>query len=317
MENAIRLTQNYISIDGGTTNTRVALIRNNKAIAGKKISIGSKDCIDGNEKLKSAIKEATESLLKEFGLKEYDITAIIASGMITCEYGLCELAHINAPAGINELHKGMKKVYIEEITSIPFYFIPGVKVNDGSLVNSDIMRGEETELMGLLTDDPDCVYVLPGSHNKLIEVDNELRIKNFKTLMTGEMIAALSQNTILKASVDLNVTEYDKEYLNQGYRVATELGTNAALFKTRLLGNLFGGSKEQTYGYFLGVMLACEVEQIKRSGKSRAIIGGKSQLKKALCDLLEANTEINVTPIPDCDVDISVPLGQIKIFEGK
>ena len=274
MDNAICKSQNYISIDGGTTNTRVTLVCNKKIIQSKKIALGSKDCIDGNEKLKSAVKEAIESLLGAFGLKEDDVTAIIASGMITCEYGLCELAHINAPAGINELHKGMKKVYIEEITSIPFYFIPGVKVNDGTLVNSDIMRGEETELMGLLTDDPDCVYVLPGSHNKLIEIDDELRIKNFKTLMTGEMIAALSQNTILKASVDLNVTEYDKEYLNEGYRVATELGTNAALFKTRLLGNLFGGSKEQIYGYFLGVMLACEVEQLKRSGKSRAVIGG-------------------------------------------
>ena len=307
--------KNYISIDGGTTNTRVALVQDKKAVASKKIAIGSKDCIDGNDKLKEAIKEAIESLLKEFCLNEGDVTAIIASGMITCEYGLCELPHINAPAGIKELHDGMKKVNIESISSIPFYFIPGVKVNDGTLGNSDIMRGEETELMGLLTDDPDCIYVLPGSHNKLIDVDSELRICDFKTLMTGEMISALSQNTILRASVDLSVTDYDRDYLNEGYKIATDLGTNAALFKTRLLGNLFGGSKEQTYGYFLGVMLACEVEQLKKSGKSRVVIGGKSQLKKALADLLESNTDIKVICIPDSEVDASVPLGQIRVFE--
>ena len=308
--------KNYISIDGGTTNTRVALVQDKKITASKKISIGSKDCIEGNEKLKSAVKESIASLLSQNNLSKTEITAIIASGMITCEYGLCELAHISVPAGINELKNGMKKVYIEEISSIPFYFIPGVKINDGTLANSDMMRGEESELMGLLCDEADCVYVLPGSHNKLIEVDKELRICDFKTLMTGEMIAALAQNTILKATVDLSTAEYDKNYLNEGYKTANELGINAALFKTRLLGNLFGGSREQTYGYFLGVMLACEVEQLKKSGKSRVVIGGKSQLKKALCDLLESNTDMRVVCIPDSDVEASVPLGQIRIFEG-
>lgn len=305
----------YISIDGGTTNTRVSLVGDKKVIESKKIPIGSKDCIDGNEKLKIAVKESISALLCEHGLTEADVTAIIASGMITCEYGLCELSHIQAPAGLKELHDGMKRVAIEEISSIPFYFIPGVKINNGKLEESDIMRGEETELMGLLQNNTDCVYVLPGSHNKLIELDDKLRICKFETLLTGEMISALSQNTILKASVDLSLSEYDKDCLLEGYRISSERGINTALFKTRILSNLYGGTKEQVYGYFLGVVLANEVDSLKRSGKRTVVIGGKSQLKKALADLLEASTDLTVICIPDIEVDASVPLGQIKVFE--
>lgn len=307
----------YISIDGGTTNTRVCLVCGGQVKESKKIAIGSKDCINCNAPLKSEIKGAISALLTAHGLKESDVTAIIASGMITCEYGLCELPHIQAPAGLAELNAGMKKVYIEEISAIPFYFIPGVKVSGESFTDSDMMRGEETELMGLLNQDPDCVYVLPGSHNKLIEVDGNLRICKFETLLTGEMISALSQNTILKATVDLSVTEYEKEYLCEGYKAASERGLNAALFKTRILSNLFSGSKAQTYGYFLGTVLANEVDSLKKSGKNRVIIGGKSQLKKALTDLLEENSSMQITCIPDKDVDTSVISGQIRVFEYK
>ena len=51
---------NYITVDGGTTNTRVALVIDNKVVDSEKISIGSKDCISSNEPLKSAIKSAIE-----------------------------------------------------------------------------------------------------------------------------------------------------------------------------------------------------------------------------------------------------------------
>ena len=305
----------YVSVDGGTTNTRVALVKDGKILNSKKIPIGSKACIDGTAPLKAAIKASLCQILSEEKISESEITAIIASGMITCEYGLCELPHIQAPAGLCELHRGMKKLSIDEISSVPFYFIPGVKLIGKDFYDSDIIRGEETEIMGLLKNDPDCVYVLPGSHNKLIEIDKELRICRFETLLTGEMIAALAQNTILKASVDLGVSEYDCEYLIKGYETAVACGVNTALFKTRILGNLFGGSKEQTYGYFLGVVLANEVESLKKSNKSTIVIGGKSVLKNALAHILRQVTSLDVVCDTDAEVDESVALGQIRVYE--
>ena len=52
----------YIAIDGGTTNTRVNLVCDEKVLASEKISIGAKDCIDGSEPLKQAITEKIENI---------------------------------------------------------------------------------------------------------------------------------------------------------------------------------------------------------------------------------------------------------------
>ena len=236
--------------------------------------------------------------------------------MITCEYGLCEIKHLCAPAGIQELHSGMQKREIPQICDIPFYFIPGVKIYSENPAKTDMMRGEETEIVGLIDEfGTDCVYVLPGSHSKLIVPDSEKRIESFKTMMTGEMISALSKNTILNGTVDLSIKEHDTPSLIMGYEYCIKYGINDALFKTRILKNLFSKSDVEIYSYFLGVILANEIESLKRYNKKGVVIGGKNQLKKAMCDLLKATTDLEIISVPEKSVDDCVFMGQIKIFE--
>ena len=64
-------------------------------------------------------------------------------------YGLVNLPHITVPAGIDELHNSMEKVVLSEISNIPFCFIRGVKTECSNLEDADMMRGEETEVMGI------------------------------------------------------------------------------------------------------------------------------------------------------------------------
>lgn len=91
--------------------------------------------------------------------------------------------------------------------------VPGVKTEGETIADADMMRGEETELIGLMEHlERAAVYVLPGSHSKLIHVDAAGRIVDFTTMLTGEMIAALSQNTILKDAVHLAGTRLDESW---------------------------------------------------------------------------------------------------------
>jgi len=140
---------NYICIDGGTTNTRITVVTSGKIADKEFISMGSKDNIDSNGKFKAEIKRGIEELINRNSLKLQQISAVIASGMITSEYGLKEVPHVKAPAGIKELKNGLVKAEFGEICDIPFYFIPGVILKNGEL-QTDMMRGEETEIMGLL-----------------------------------------------------------------------------------------------------------------------------------------------------------------------
>ena len=306
---------NYITIDGGTTNTRVFLVRNNEIVASEKFNIGAGKNIQDKAPFCKALKDAIIKLLKSAGLAESDVQVAIASGMITSEYGLCELAHLTLPASLDDFANSKKSMVFPEISAIPFVFIPGAKVVEDSFGACDMMRGEETEVFGLWSIYKDGAYLLPGSHSKLVTLENGC-ITSIKTMLTGEMIAALSSGTILKDAIDLSVEDYDKEYLLKGYELAEGLGINVALFKTRILKNLFGATKEQLLGYFLGVCLADEIKAVASSGTKKVIVGGKSVLKRALSDILSAKTDISVSVATDEQVESSTCRGAITIFEA-
>lgn len=306
----------YICIDGGTTNTRVCLVQNECVLDTIRIPLGARASIHGTGDLKNAIREAIMALLHRFSLSECDVTCILASGMITSEFGLCPLPHTLAPAGISELHATMHKAYLEEISQIPFVFIRGVKSEGEDALEADMMRGEETELYGL-TDAirPDCLYVLPGSHAKHIRTDSLGRISHFSTMLTGEMIAALAGGTILGDAVDLSIGELDTDALLEGYLCSTKKGINAALFKVRVMKVRFGWNAIATYSFFLGALLAPEIQAILDADVHRVVIGGKAQIKRATALILQSQSDKEIDVIEDASVDVSSALGAVRIFE--
>lgn len=305
---------NYITVDGGTTNTRLTLVSDGRCVDTVRYNVGARANADDSTLLKNAVKEGIFTLLNRNNLTEKDITRVLASGMITSEFGLCKLGHIVAPAGIKELHDTMHETLFPDISGIPFVFIRGVRTTVDLLENTDMMRGEETELFGLY-DTLNGVYILPGSHSKIIEVDENGKITGFKTELTGEMIAALSQNTVLKSTVDLSVEKYSEEYLLKGYRYCNEHGINEALFKVRVLGNLLGADKVQTYSFFMGVVLSAEINTVLKMGPKRVTVGGKKQIKEATVTLLKSTIDAEIISVPDSAVDCSSALGAVRIFE--
>lgn len=131
------------------------------------------------------------------------------------------------------------------------------------------------------------MYILPGSHSKIIRADEQGRIASFFSSLTGEMIAALSQQTILKDVVDLSVDRLDRDYLMRGYRCCEVHGMNFALFKVRMSKTQFGRTKEQIYSYFMGIVLHDEIEEVLRCDVDKILIGGRKQIKEAMQIILQ------------------------------
>lgn len=307
----------YLTIDGGTTNTRVSLTENRAVVRTVKIPIGARKSIDGTGALKAALSDAIKELLSAFNLTENDVDAVLASGMITSEFGLINLPHLIAPVGLKELGAGIKTVNIPEVCSLPINFIPGVKTL-GTLDETDMMRGEETEIMGTLDSSyGECVYVLPGSHSKIIFTDEDGRITKFSTTLTGEMLASLSDGTILRDAVSLSCEELDTQSLEEGFLYARKKGINEALFKTRILKNLFGKGESECYSFFLGSVLSAEIDTIAHSPVKVAVVGGKRQIKMAIAHLLNNFSDKKVVTLSDDTVDASTTLGMIRIFENE
>lgn len=191
--------------------------------------------------------------------------------------------------------------------------IPGVKTVSKALENADIMRGEETELMGLDIDISDSLVLLPGSHSKCISMSKDGRINEFHTFLTGEMLYAISNDTILSRTVDLSVAA-DKEYLIKGYKYCKKHGINEALFKMRILDMLFSCTPAQRMGFFTGVILYGEISRIIKLSQKRVIIAGKRELKYSMAHLLEHFSQKEVICVSDTAANNAPALGAVKIY---
>ncbi len=304
---------NYITIDSGTTNTRVSLVVDGRIADTRKYGVGAKKGMENGQLLREALRGGIADILQANQMKEEQIECILAAGMITSEFGLVNLPHISAPAGAKELHESLYQCSLQEISNLPFVFVRGIKTAGDSLENTDMMRGEEAELMGCF--EGEGTYILPGSHSKIIEVDGEGRVVQFKTMLTGEMIAALSQNTILKDAVELKDFAVDEEYLRMGYEYAREHGLNEALFKVRILKNLFGKSPAEIYNFYMGIVLCDEIRAILASDARKIVIGGKKQIKAFMASLLAKLTEAEVVLVSDERAEYATAYGMIAAYE--
>lgn len=305
----------YITVDSGTTNTRISLIIDGAIVDTLKFGVPLSGNETRKERLSQQLKNGIADILKRNQKSAKDVLRILASGMITSEIGLIELEHINSPCGIEELAENIYETTIDEISEIPFAFIRGVKYVFGN--NIDMMRGEETEIYGI-SDGPkeNTLYVLPGSHSKLIYVDNNNRIAEFSTELTGEMINVIANNTILSSAVDLNQSAEDAEYLQKGYLASKEHGINAALFKVRSLNKFFNVSSVQLLSFFIGIMLSSEIENIIKSSANRIVIGGKSQLKEPTALLLKMNSSKQIEKVSNELATNATVYGAVRIYES-
>lgn len=304
----------YITVDGGTTNTRVYLVEDGEVRDTVKIPVGS-NSPGSKAQLTEELRKAISALLSSNGLSEGDIIRIIASGMITSEFGIYKLDHTLAPAGIEDLKRGAHEVTLEEISAIPFFFICGVKALGESAFDCNMMRGEETELMGIMkVGDGDSIYLLPGSHSKIIRVNGDGRIFDFRTTLTGEMIAALTKNTILSTCIDLSASLYTPALL-EGYKFTDENGISESLIKTRALQTLMKKDADYLYSFFLGSILHSEIKSIIRMPENNVVIGGRREIRHALGELLRNLSTKCVRELSDAEVNSSVTSGAVRIFE--
>ena len=305
----------YITVDSGTTNTRVSLVVDGAIVDSLKFGVEASSVSERRQKLAELLKVGIQKILKNNNKTEKEIERVIASGMITSEIGLVALEHIKAPCGVAELSQNMYENVFEEITSIPFVFVRGVKYISAERV--DMMRGEEAEIYGI-NEKPESnsLYVLPGSHSKLIYIDEIGRISSFSTELTGELIGAVANNTILSNIIDLNQTATDSEYLQKGYTHCIKHGMNAALFSVRSLKLSTNCSDSEIFSYFMGVLLAPEIKNIVESSAVKVIIGGKNQLKDPTATLVRLNSTKTVETVPEEIADTATAYGCIRIYEN-
>ena len=302
-------------VDGGTTNLRVTAVSadDHRALAKSTAAGGVKHtAVDGNNhQLKRLLKQCVHDVLEQTGCTEADVERCIAFGMITSNMGLYEIPHLIAPVGIKELRAGMKRKVFPEIAPFEIEFIPGVRnfsgtVDEDTCAAMDMMRGEEVEAIGLydaVKPNQAALFVLPGSHNKFVKMDEKGRIGGCMTSISGEMLDAITHDTILADALNhsfCSAETYDRHMAVCGAQACMNSGLGRAAFSGRILNTLGSMSADKVQSWLLGAVMAEDVRAMTafESAASQVYIAGKAPIQQAMRDVLEAVSGVKAVCVP-------------------
>lgn len=115
---------------------------------------------------------------------------VVACGMVGSRQGWSEAPYAKVPT--------QAQTPMARVPGSNVWIICGISQADPA----DVMRGEETQIAGLLAARPDFdgVICLPGTHTKWAHISAG-EIVSFQSFMTGEIFALLAEQSVLRHTV--------------------------------------------------------------------------------------------------------------------
>ena len=244
-----------IAVDWGLTRLRAYLL---DAAGGV---LDSRESAAGVLRIEGGAFEAALLAEIEPWLGDHPAAAILASGMITSRQGWVETAYLPCPAGAAEIALGLMAHGLAEGREI--HFVPGL-VHDGPGDVPDVMRGEQTQILGAVAGAPEArLMLLPGTHSKWTSVADG-RVLGFATFMTGEVFAVLSEHSILgRMMAPAKIIDLDafRRGLDYAWLLGPAGGLLHRLFSARTLALFDQMSDTATSDYLSGLLIGQEVAE--------------------------------------------------------
>jgi len=251
----------WIAVDWGTSNLRVWVLgRGGKVLAE----------LASDQGMGSLTPDVFEPALLDLVAPYLDNNApvpVICCGMVGARQGWSEAAYSAVPCSPPDAHRALKVAANDPRLDVRI--LPGLMQK----TPADVMRGEETQIAGLLARKPDFdgTLCMPGTHTKWVQISAG-EIVSFRTFMTGELFALLSTRSVLRHSVASDGWVDDafdmavQDALSSPQHFASRLfglraeslleDMPAAQARARLSGGLIGLELAGAKGYWLGMDVA-------------------------------------------------------------
>lgn len=187
-------------------------------------------------------------------------TDVLICGMAGARQGWLEAPYLDAPTDLASLALGAVAPAMAQANLKP-RILPGVCQKAASA--EDVMRGEETQLLGLSLLDPGFsgLVIMPGTHSKWATLEGT-RIERFTTAMTGELFELLKTHSVLRHSLQ---GDLDGALRDEGFETGVAMGIDApqrltaTLFKVRAGSLLSGRTPDWCAGFLSGLLIGAEV----------------------------------------------------------
>lgn len=260
-----------VGLDWGTTSLRAYLMGGDGAILERQASAA------GILQVGEAGFEGTFERHVGAWLEAAPNLPVILSGMIGSRQGWVEVPYLTCPAAPDAIAGHLHRLPAARGRALAF--VPGLLV-EGDI--PDVMRGEETELVGAIAEQPTAeLFVLPGTHSKWVRVAGG-RLEEFATYMTGELFGVLKTHSILGRLIEAGAA-FDAAAFARGATIGlddrkTLGGLLHRLFGVRTLpltGSLPGAGVES---YLSGLLIGTEVREALAAAQSERSSGGPVML---------------------------------------
>jgi len=254
---AVSATPQLIGLDWGTSSLRAYLLGSGgELLDGRTSRQGIQHLPAGG------FAEAFRDVAGEWS-DRFPELPILAAGMVGSRNGWHEVPYVPCPADTTAVARALRP-FASECGTI--HLVPGLSQH-GTL--PDVMRGEETQIVGALAQHPELteesLVVLPGTHCKWATV-RAGRVTQFTTYLTGELFALLRDHSILgRPAKAAAAAAGDQAAFLQGVQAACASGAAGIagrLFSTRSL--FLGGQLQaaQTLEYLSGLLIGEEIRSV-------------------------------------------------------
>lgn len=245
----------WIAVDWGTSNLRAWGMREDGEV------LFERQSAEGMNRLTPAdYPSVLKRLLADTSAANLQGLDVIVCGMAGARQGWREAPYLETPAALDHL---AQKATIPPTDDAVFKprILPGVCQKGAGA--EDVMRGEETQILGLTALKPGFAgtVCMPGTHAKWVAIDSG-RIERFETVMTGELFDILRHHSVLRHSMPEDASG---EEVVAGAADGLALGLSeperltGLLFRTRAAALLSGKSANWCFGFMSGLLVGAEI----------------------------------------------------------
>jgi 2-dehydro-3-deoxygalactonokinase len=260
------------------------------------------------------IKPAIQTIEQQTGALPEHIPLVI-SGMASSSIGMMELPYGTLPFSADG--RGVVTHLQPANADLPHnvLLISGIRSDD------DVMRGEETQLIGCMAGNSNAAtegtFIFPGTHSKHIQVKAGQAV-SFQTFMTGELFELLRKHSILKDAVAVpeGATQpAPGDSFSEGVTDGARQHLLHAAFRVRT-NQLFGRlRKAENLDYLSGLLIGAELQSLQTADTGHIYLCGGAHLEERYAIALEVlGLAQSCTVFPAQWIEEAVIRGQYKIF---
>jgi 2-dehydro-3-deoxygalactonokinase len=269
----------FLSCDWGTTSFRLRWIAEGKILREHFDQTGCKALFDSAGKNRAEAFEAhLHKTIAAFQLPAGKTLPLIVSGMASSTIGWRELPYAHLPFRLDGTDLRVERIKWNSPAQIAQTLLVS-----GAATESEMMRGEETEAIGLLAaltnKITDARLILPGTHSKHLTIQSG-KMFSIRTFMTGELYDVLTQHTVLRASVTQGAA-FDSAAFTLGIDCAAEHGLAGALFQTRTRQVLQQLPPEANASFLSGILIGDELRTINSAAQPNVFIAGANTIRES------------------------------------